>query len=207
MWLISAGDVYSKGFGKKEAEKITDKLIELSNKNMCFAVKANHELSEIRKNKKNLSPQLQWWKERPLSYTFEFHNGSLVTVVHAGVTPSMTWDDLENNSEVCYVRDVDAQGMIPLKWITEDDKKVLIKSREGGKPWHEVYDGRFGYIVSGHAAIKTGIPKFYNFSCNIDSACYETGILSCQIFTEDGKLGELIQVSGMAAKPDLNIKY
>lgn len=207
IWFISAGDCISKGFGEKEFEKITDKLIELSEKGICFAVKGNHEAKEIKKNKKNLSKQLSWWKERPLSLIFEFYNGSRVTCVHAGVTPKMTFDDLESNSEVYYVRDVDSDGMIPLKWIKENGKDVLVKSRPGGTEWHNLYDGRFGYIVSGHAAIKEGIPKFYNYSCNLDTACYETGILTCQTFTADGKLGELIQVSGPAAKPVLNIKY
>lgn len=207
MWLICAGDNFDKGFGINHAETMTDKLIELYEKGICFAVPGNHEKKLIKKNKKNLSKQLQWWAKRPLSLIFDFHNGSRVTCVHAGVTPKMTFEDLESNSEVCYVRDVDEVGMIPLVWKEENGKKVLVKKREGGISWHELYTGKFGYIVSGHAAIKEGMPKFYNFSCNIDSACYETGILSCQIFTEDGKLGQLIQVSGKAAKPELNIKY
>src|SRR5260221_5922282 len=136
MWLVCAGDCIGKGFGEKEFEKITDKLIELSEQGICFAVKGNHEAKEIKKNKKNLSKQLNWWKERPLSLIFDFYNGSRVTCIHAGVTPKMTWDDLHNNSEVYYVRDVDSEGMIPLKWVEENGKKVLVKSREGGTSWH-----------------------------------------------------------------------
>lgn len=207
MWVIFAGDAHGKGFGERAFEKITDKLIELNEQGISFSVLGNHEKKEIKKNKKNLSKQLKWWSERPLSITFDFYNGSRITVLHAGVTPKMTFQDLESNSEVYYVRDVDEQGMIPLVWKGEGKNKVLVKSREGGTEWHNLYCGRFGYIVSGHAAQKDGIPKFYNFSCNLDSCCYETGILSCQIFTEDGKLGELIQVSGKAAKPELNIRY
>ncbi len=208
MWFISLGDVKDKGFGEKAEAKITNKLIKLSDEKIGYAIIGNHEKKHISKNKKNLSEELKWWKKQPLSLSFEFYNGSRLTVVHAGVTPIMTWEDLENNSEVCYVRDVDESGkMIPLKWVKQNGKDVLIKSKDGGKSWHEEYDARFGYIAAGHQPNHDGNPKFYNYSCNLDSCVYETGILSCQIFTDEGKLGELIKVSGMAAKPILNVKY
>lgn len=206
MWFISVGDCIDKGFGEEEFNKITNKLIELHEKSIGFAVKGNHEIKAIRKNKKNLSKQLLWWKSCPLSLTFEFYNGSLITVVHAGVTPKTTWQDLQDNTEVCYVRDIDENDiMIPLKWIDQNGEKILIKSKDNGIIWHNLYFGKFGYIVSGHSPQYDGIPKFYNYSCNLDSCIYETGILSCQILTENGKLGELIQIPGKAAKPNVNI--
>jgi hypothetical protein len=78
----------------------------------------------------------------------------------------------------------------------EGDKKLMVPERPGVK-WHEVYDGRFGYIIAGHDSIKTGIPKFYNFSANIDTAVYCTGRLTVQIFSEDG-LGDLLFFDGPA---------
>ena len=65
-WLVSVGDIYDKGFGIKEAEKITDSLMELQEDGIAFAVRGNHELKQIRKNKKQLSPQLKWWRDQPL---------------------------------------------------------------------------------------------------------------------------------------------
>ena len=155
-----------------------------------------------------MTPQLKWWKNRPLSITFNFKSGSIVTVLHAGVTPKMTKEDIERNIEVLYVRDVDVDGkMIPLIWKDIDGVKTLIKSKEGGESWHNKYLGQFGYIASGHAAQKDGIAKFYKYSCNLDSGVYETGILTAQVFDENGNLGKLITVEGPAAKPDIHVAY
>jgi predicted phosphodiesterase len=208
MWFISLGDVFDKGFGEESSNKITNELIKLCDANIGFAVKGNHELKNIKKNKHNLSSELRWWKGRPLSLSFEFFSGTRLTCIHAGVTPKMLWEDLDTNVEVCYVRDIDDHGeMIRLKWIEEKDKKILVKVKEGGYSWSEKYDGRFGYIAFGHAAQKTGIPKFYNYSCNLDTAVYETGILTAQIFNDDGSLGDLIQVHDEAFKPELEERY
>lgn len=208
MWLVSVGDIYHKGFGTKCAESITDELIGLSKKSICFAVKGNHELKEIKKTKHYPTKQIKWWSERPLCLPFQFHTGTRLTVVHAGITPKTGWDDLFTDVEVAYVRDVDEKGkMIQLKWKEIDGVQTLVKAKEGGSSWHEIYCGRFGYIAAGHAAQKDGLAKYYKYSCNLDSAVYETGILTAQVFNSDGSLGEKITVSGTAAKPELNLGY
>lgn len=207
MWLISVADIIDKGFGAESFNQITQHLAQLHKNGIGFAVKGNHELKHLNKFKKTpekMSQELAWWKDKPLALSFQFHTGSKLTVVHAGVTPKHTLEDLKNNVEVCYVRDVDKNGkMIKLKWIEENGIKKLVKEKEGGCSWHEVYDGRFGYIASGHAACLDGKAKFYKYSSNLDSAVFETGILSAQIFSDEGKLEDLITVSGKAAKPKL----
>jgi hypothetical protein len=204
-WVVSVGDVYDKGFGPNIGNEITRELIKLNNSNIGFAVKGNHELKLIKKNKNNLSEELKWWAKLPLSITFKFPRGSVLTVLHAGILPSWTVDDLGRNIELCYVRDVDTESgkMIPLVWINEGNVKKLVKQHEGGVNWHELYDGRFGYIIAGHAAQKDGQPKFFNYSANIDVGVYDTGLLCGQVVDEYGKLGETIIVSGPAAKPDI----
>ena len=205
-WLVSLGDVYDKGYGEKAANDITDELKHLQKDGICFAVRGNHEIKRIKtakKSKDKLSPQMKWWTRQPLVITFEFPRGNLVTVLHAGVTPKMTEFSLRADIEVVYVRDVDDSGkMIPLIWkVNEEGEKVLVKAREGGSSWHDVYDGRFGYIVSGHVAQKDGVPKFYNYSCNIDTGVYDSGILTGQVFSPDGKRDRLITVTGVPFKP------
>jgi predicted MPP superfamily phosphohydrolase len=201
-WIVSLGDVYDKGYGPAVAEKITNKLIELN----AFAVRGNHELKIIKKNKKELSPELKWWKNRPLAITFNFYTGKQISIVHAGVSPVMT--QLGNDVEVCYVRDVDCNGqMIPLVWKMINGTNTLVKSNDNGQLWHNVYDGRFGYIISGHAAQKDGEAKYFTNSCNIDSGIYETGKLTSQIILSSGELGDKIVVEGPARKPELNIGY
>jgi predicted phosphodiesterase len=208
-WLVSVGDVYDKGFGTKEAERITDKLAYFQDKGICWAVRGNHELKVIKKNKNNLTSQLKWWKDQPLVLSFEFQRGERLSVVHAGISPKMDESQLGSNIEVCYIRDVDDDGnMIPLVWKqNENGSSTLVKSKEGGTSWHNLYDGRFGYIVSGHAAQKDGVAKFYNYSCNLDSGVYETGILTGQVFNYNCKLERLITVKGNAFKPELNTEY
>jgi hypothetical protein len=210
MWFISGSDVRDKGYGEVAFNSITDKLIEMTDAGYCYSVLGNHEIRYLKQNKKvsNPSPQLIFWRKQPLSLSFEFYNGTRLVVIHAGLTKKMTWEDLETNVEVCYVRDVDDDDkMIPLVWKDIKGEKTLVKAKEGGESWHKRYDGRFGYACSGHNPNKDGKPKYYNFSCNLDCAVFETGILSAQTFTPEGNLGELITVTGQAFRPKLNENY
>lgn len=209
-WLVSVGDIYDKGFGVQNAEKITEYFMQLQEEGIGFAVRGNHELKAIKNNKKKetFTNSLKWWKDQPMVITFEFQRGKRVCVLHAGVTPKMYSDNLSNDIEVCYVRDVDDDGkMIPLIWKEIDGERCLVKARDGGKSWHEIYNGRFGYIVAGHASQKDGVAKFYNYSCNLDTAVYETGKLTAQVFLPNGNLGKLIETTGTPRKPELNRDY
>lgn len=209
MWFISGGDARDKGYGEVAFNSITDKMIEMTDAGYCYSVIGNHEIRYLKQNKKVSDPstQLVFWRKQPLALSFEFYNGARITVVHAGVTERMTPEDLETNVEVAYVRDVDEQGMISLVWKDINGVKTLVKSREGGKKWAEAYDGRLGYICAGHDPNKLGVPRYYNFSCNLDCAVFETGVLSAQIFTPEGTLGEVISVTGTPFNPKLNDKF
>jgi hypothetical protein len=140
-------------------------------------------------------------ERQPISLSFEFNKGKVVTVVHAGVTPNMTQDDIIKNIEVCYIRDVDSNGnMIPINLINVNGKNVYKNKKEGGISWHKKYDGRFGYIASGHAANEEG-PLYFNYSCNLDTGVVKTGILSAQVFLPTGKLGDKIKITGTPFSP------
>ena len=91
--------------------------------------------------------------------------------------------------------------MIQLQWISQNGRQILAP-RKIGVNWHDLYDGRFGYVASGHAAQKDGVPKFYQYSCNLDTSVYTTGILTCQVFGANGR-EELITATGPARKPEL----
>ena len=206
-WLVSLGDVYDKGFGIKTAEEITDTLINLEKNNICYAVKGNHELKVLKKNKEFISSNkyLSWWNSRPIAIVFKFYNGALVTCLHAGVSKNISFDNLNSSIDICYIRELDKDGnMIPLIWTKDDAGNKKLTRKMPGVNWHELYDGKLGYIVAGHNSQKDGIPKYYRYSCNLDSRVYETGKLSCQIFKTDGTLGQLIQTTGTAANPNLN---
>ncbi len=197
-WLVSVGDIYDKGFGREKAEKITDQFIKLNKQEIGFVIRGNHELKNIKKakNTDQMTEQLNWFKDQPLALCFVFENSTRLTVVHGGVTPHHSWEDLGTDIETCYVRNIDDTGkMIQLKWIEEDGIKKLRPTKPGGVSWHSIYNGRFGYIASGHEPLKDGKVKFYNYSCNLDTSCFSTGILSCQEFSKDG-LGSLYTANG-----------
>ncbi|HVI41605.1 MAG TPA: metallophosphoesterase [Anaerovoracaceae bacterium] len=204
-YVISVGDVYDKGFGPTAAEGIIDTLKPLIQDGYAAILRGNHELKVIRKARgtNTMNPYLDWMDKQPTALTFGFANNTHLTVVHGGVMPSHTWNNLFTDIETCYVRNLDEKGkMIKKVWKKIDGKDTLVPEKPGGLPWHRLYDGRFGYIASGHDAQRDGVPKFYNYSCNIDTAVYDTGIMTAQIFSENGR-EDLIMVSGTAKKPQL----
>lgn len=202
MWLISVGDIFNKGFGEKSTNKIIHKLQELKEQGIGFTILGNHEVKRIRKAAKNsdlASDELFWMSRQPYVLSFVFSNNTRLTVLHGGVTPKHTWADLRDNSDVVYVRKVDESGdYIPVKYITKNGKLEMNYLREG-KIWHEVYDGRFGYVASGHNAQRDGVAKFYKYSCNLDTCVYNTGTLTAQIFSQTGR-ERLLQATGIAAQ-------
>jgi predicted phosphodiesterase len=201
-WLVSLGDAYDKGHGEIEENQITSILMEAQEKGYGFAIKGNHELKKIRQNKNNLSKELLWWQKQPICISFDFWNGTKITVVHGGITPHLkSLNDID--LDVCYIREIDENGKhIPLVWKTENERKQLVKVKEGGTIWHKLYDGRFGYIVSGHDSQSDGLPKFYNYSCNIDSQVFTTGLLTCFFTDEDGNRDKFVQYKCKPSNPE-----
>lgn len=196
--LVSIGDILDKGFGAKVGFKILRKLKDMQESGISYTVPGNHDYKHLRKalraNKK-LSSELKWIDSLPWAISFKYPNHKTVIALHGGVSPKHTIADL-NSADIMYVKTVDKNGeMIPMKRKNINGKIVLGAARPG-QSWHELYDGRFGYICSGHDAQKDGRIKYYKYSCNVDTACYQTGILSCQIFDQKG-LVDTIQTYGV----------
>ena len=194
--LISLGDIYDKGEGHHVAERIVRKIRKLHEDGWAYMVRGNHEQRNIKNAKQNnveLSPELKWCKKLPLLISFMFYNHNRITIVHAGVTPHHTWGNVSNSTELMYIRTLDEQDRpIPLEWVEEDGVKKL-RARSAGVVWHERYDGRFGYIISGHDSQRDGMVKYYKHSCNLDTRCYDTGVLSGQILL-DGAVKEAVRI-------------
>ena len=205
LFLVFVGDFYHKGFGINVANSIISRVKASADEGNTFAIKGNHELKEIRQSKRNgrMTDLLRWVNKCPLSLCFEFSNRTLLTVVHGGVRPGHTWDDLDTNVETAYIRQLDSNGdFIKYERVVIDGCVEMKPVKPGGIIWHEMYDGRFGYIASGHNAQKDGVAKFYNYSCNLDTAVYHTGKLTAQVFSEKGK-EEMFTFTGPAKYPDL----
>ena len=184
--FISVGDLYHKGFGTNKAEYMIDELIRLESENIGFMVKGNHEIKELKRSK-NVSSQLKWASNRPLIYSFKYKNyETRLTIVHGGIGLYHNWENINSSIDLAYIRTLDNDGeKIPLQWVEINGNRSLKPTKEG-IIWHKLYDGRFGYVASGHDSQKDGVAKFYKHSCNLDSAVYETGILSGIIFSKDG---------------------
>lgn len=198
--IVQCGDLIDKGFGKDVFEYLANKMKLLVNQRIGYMVLGNHEQKAIKKAKKTetLDPVLQWLSTQPLALSFVWPNGYRVTCVHAGVTPHMKiLSDLWNNVNVCYVRELDENGKnISIKYEVIDGMLHHKPVKEGGVSWHQIYDDyRFGYIASGHYAQNDGLPKFYDFSCNLDCEIYLSGKLCVQEFSQMG-LGETLFFTG-----------
>jgi hypothetical protein len=83
-----------------------------------------------------------WLAQRPNVVIVTFTNLSKLIVVNGGVTPRTTEAKLADNIEVSFV------------------------SSLGGRPWHQAYNGRFGYIVS-NEPLTLSAPQFHNFSAQM----------------------------------------
>lgn len=204
--VVSLGDIKDKGFGPEAETKILHEIKRICDLGYGYVVKGNHELKHLKNAKKEnrMTDDLRWVDAWPLCVSFQFISSrNRLTVVHAGVKPSHTWNDLQNNTDVAYIRTLDENGeYIKLVWVVDKDGKKDLKPEKIGRPWGEFYTGKYGYICAGHDAQKDGIPKFWPHCCNIDTAVYHTGILTAQVFSEFGR-EELVQVTGKAAKPVL----
>lgn len=202
-YIVSVGDIYDKGAGIEVGHSITRKLIKMSEDNYCFVIRGNHEAKKIKENfnfgwkkyhKKDTTPnELKWFAKQPLYLNLKIDNFNLL-VVHGGLLPKMKKiEDLDE--DVMYVRDIDplTGKKLSLVWKTIAGTQQYVPCREGGVSWHELYDGRFGYVASGHDAQRDGKAKFYCHSCNLDSCCYGTGVLTGAVFDAEG-LKETIEV-------------
>lgn len=185
MLLVSLGDLLNKGFGPKAEQHIINKIKAMVECGYGHMIRGNHELKMIQKARQNdtLTSELVWLNKQPLAISFIWENQNRVTVVHGGVLPSHTWEDLDSSLDIAYIRAVDSNG-----------NRISLDA-PNSKLYHELYDGRFGFLCSGHNSQKDGMAKFYNFSCNLDSSVYTTGRLTAQIFSESG-LEDLIIVDG-----------
>lgn len=175
--LITCGDLIDKGEGYEAFLEIVNYIKDLQDAGLAYTLKGNHELKRIKKAKQRnvMDPCLTWLDKQPLIYSFVYPNNKRYTVVHAGITPKMTWENINNNLDLCYTRAIGIKGnSVP----TYFDGSQWRFKEENTTNWHELYDGRFGYVISGHQPLEDGQPLFYENSCNIDTACFMTKTLT-----------------------------
>ncbi len=96
-----------------------------------------------------------------------------LTILHGGLTPSMDLENLDASlkKEITLIRYLNKE-FLPIPWSDQENRY---------KFWTEVYDGREGFIVSGHHPFPK--PKIDKYAVNIDTGCVYGGKLTAVVFT------------------------
>lgn len=129
-----------------------------------FYVVGDGDLTFKNKNKNNDNKINKWIDNQCLGINVTFDNSSMLTVVHGGIpAAAKTWKDIISNIEIAFVKNINNQ------------------------PWHKLYDGKFGYVISAHPT--SNELKQYNFSSAIDVQ----GQVLAQEYSENG-LGRTILI-------------
>lgn len=197
--LVVAGDVIDKGWGTKTAVRILEHVQSLGP--YGYFIRGNHEIKRIRKIGFPLPAPWDWVSKQPFARSFVYPNASRITVVHAGIRNKHTLENIAWDPDVAYIRLLDPLG----KKVVQSDyaklgKDTIMKPHHPYVTWHQVYDGRLGFIVAGHEGNPEGKICWYPNSACIDTAVFKTGILSALQISQDSK--EIIQVKGAAYNPD-----
>lgn len=202
--LVVIGDVFDKGHGREAAEEIAETIKSYAEQGLAYYVQGNHELKNIKKSKKlgELSSIMKWVNSRPLALSFCYPNGTRYTVLHAGVDPKMHWHDLSRDLNVCYIRVLSnkTHTHVSMRKVSiENGDSYWEPVEKDVSNWHDLYDGRFGYIISGHDYNDDG-PVFNKYSCNIDTGVFVSGKLTAVVFGENGR-EQIYQAIGTALSP------
>ena len=85
----------------------------------------------------------EWLKDKPNVINLTFKNGYKINIINGGVNNKI--NNLINNIECTFINYINGQS------------------------WHELYNGKFGYIIS-NMPLNNELPKFYAHSARIGTA-------------------------------------
>jgi len=183
---ICVGDIINKG------PYLAHIMISYMQDHNIKAVLGNNEIKSIKQYRQYLSKGEEYLKTlRPFeaatvlslnSDDFSFLNSlpyflkiKNLTVLHGGLTPFMSLDKLD-----CALK----REITLIRFLNEKFRPVLLSDQKNhNKFWAEVYDGREGFIVSGHHPFKE--PKIEKYAVDIDTGCVYGGKLTAIIFKKD----------------------
>lgn len=107
-----------------------------------------------------------WLVNKPNAVRIEFKRGTFVLVVGGGISLEMKeYKNIINTLEVSFIKKIN------------------------NKPWHQSYNGRFGYVISNNP-LSQNHPNFFNYSAQI-GIDYQQNKVYAQEVNENG-LGETI---------------
>lgn len=103
----------------------------------------NYDLQFLnRTEKENIK---EWIMSKPNTILISFENQSSMIITCGGISPTMKRTDLYDNLEISFIS--------------------LIQN----KPWHNLYGGGYGYIISNNP-LTLSPPQFYNYSAQIGNS-------------------------------------
>lgn len=103
-----------------------------------------HLINKLEEN----DPLKKWIEERPNIILISFQNQSSLIVTSGGLTPQINKKNLYDNLELSFVSYIQ------------------------NEPWHKLYGGSLGYVISNNPLTKKE-PQFYNYSAQIGNIYYE----------------------------------
>jgi predicted phosphodiesterase len=180
---VVVGDILNKGpFSLETLRYIIKKDILL--------VRGNNEDKILKLYKKNITEGIKPWEEKivrgikkgeikflkNLPYFLKFKN---VTVIHGGIPFGVRLSkklSKEKRKQLTLLRYYDKDLNI-LPWYEKDKRD---------KFWSELYDGRDGFVVSGHHPFSK--PKIEKFAIDIDTGCVYGGKLTAIVFKKKKKI-------------------
>lgn len=134
----------------------------------CFYILGDKDLIFMKKIFSSHTDTYDWLNAQRKALRFSFSNNTNILLVHGGVLPShKTWNEVQNDLESAFITNL----------------------QETGKPWHDIYDGRFGYVISSHPSEV----KIYNHSMSLETEGFNTDKLAAQVYGPNG-LGETLYV-------------
>jgi hypothetical protein len=133
-------------FPWNDLEKVESriKMIDLYIKeHSAFYILGDGDLTFKNKNKNNNNNLNEWIDNQCIAINILFNNNTSLTVVHGGIPLNLnSWNEMESNIELAFVRNIENQ------------------------PWHKHYNGKFGYVISAHPT--SDEVMIYDHSTSID---------------------------------------
>lgn len=140
---VLLGGVYYKWQKRQEVEQNIDLVEEcIATGKFCYCVSDDDLMLTEGLLEEMSSRMISFYEKTSHLVEASFSNGNKIIATNGGITPTMSRAKLDKDIECVFVHQVNK------------------------KAWHELYDGRLGYVVSNLPSSENE-PQFYNYSARI----------------------------------------
>jgi len=117
---------------------------------------------------------MEFLEQTPLTLRLVLPDGREAVVVHAGFHPSFQTFGSERAWGTSHTAEYALFG--PVSGIQPDGMPIRIA-------WEDEYKGTLK-VFYGHKVVEGVVPKFTDYTCNVDTGCFQTGVLSAVSFPD-----------------------